>query len=101
MRYGVRLEHLERTNDLVEAGVKGVAYLLAMSWDRAVVSLIFTLGWGRVSDLWGYAATVMVCGGLATLYCCMQTRDAASRAGKEAKKWGLPDAASGAGDDAL
>jgi len=67
-RYSSRVEHLERTNDLVEAGIKGTAYLLALSWDRAIVSLIFDRHGGRLSDLWGYAICAIVMAGLATLY---------------------------------
>jgi len=95
---------LERTNDLAEAGIKAMAYLLALSWDRAIVSFIFSEGGGRVSDLWGYAASAMVVAGMATLNCCLQARDASERARQEAKSRGAmvpgtPDA--GRGDDAL
>merc|ERR1711924_569307 len=40
-RFATRMQTIERRNDFAEAAVKGIAYLLAMSFDRALIGFIY------------------------------------------------------------
>lgn len=84
-RYSSRLENLEQTNDLVEAGMKGTAYLLALAWDRTIVALIFDRANGRLSDLWGYAMSAMVLAGLLSLFAVYHLNSHTTQIGRRMK----------------